>query len=77
MCKMGILYYLSGQNPHFSKPGTSFEKQQVVRTVVFNSCEGSKPCKYVAKRDLGAIPTQTSSDFNISRSILACLEVVG
>ena len=34
--------HFNGQKPHCISPGTSFEKQHVVRTSVFKSAEGSR-----------------------------------
>lgn len=41
----GSVCYGNGQKPQRSKPGTSFEKQQVLRTVVFSKADGSDPFK--------------------------------
>src|SRR5690606_15644440 len=66
-----VRIYFSGQKPHCIRPGTSFEKQQVVRTVVFNKDEGLQPFKYLANWECEAIPVQSSSSFSNARSCSA------
>ena len=72
-----LIDHFSGQNPHCISPGTSFEKQHVVRTVVFSSSDGSHPFKYVANKERGAMSFHVSSFFNMFKSARASSLVPG